>query len=162
MSQEDKTGQKGNIERDKHHLLQTRRSSCMDFSTQYLMILGFEGCTPIYNNHATTAFSMVLTPSRLGLPITRLIFVSYAAAREEKEEKERLKSVKCSRIQLWSRPPIHPTLPHPPTIATSRVFASSTFKLKLRCHKASNPSSVQEVHLTFCQRAGHNLSTVRG
>ena len=44
------------------------------------MILGFEGCTPIYNNHATTAFSMVLTPSRLGLPITRLIFVSYAAA----------------------------------------------------------------------------------
>lgn len=83
MSQEDKTGQKGNIERDKHHLLQTRRSSCMDFSTQYLMILGFEGCTPIYNNHATTAFSMVLTPSRLGLPITRLIFVSYAAAGEE-------------------------------------------------------------------------------
>ena len=79
MSQEDKTGQKGNIERDKHHLLQTRRSSCMDFSTQYLMILGFEGCTPIYNNHATTAFSMVLTPSRLVHRITRLIFVSYAA-----------------------------------------------------------------------------------
>lgn len=137
MNQRDKTGQNKRSERDQPFV--TRCTSCMDFGAQYLMIPGFEGCTPIYNNHATTAFSMVLTPSRLVQRITRLIFVSY--------EEEWLKSVKCSRIQLWSRPPIHPPLLHPPTIATSLRFASSTFKLKLRCRKASNPSSVSDIWL---------------
>ena len=98
MNQRDKTGQNKRSERDQPFV--TRCTSCMDFGAQYLMIPGFEGCTPIYNNHATTAFSMVLTPSRLVQRITRLIFVSY--------EEEWLKSVKCSRIQLWSRPS-HPS-----------------------------------------------------
>ena len=78
MNQRDKTGQNKRSERDQPFV--TRCTSCMDFGAQYLMIPGFEGCTPIYNNHATTAFSMVLTPSRLVQRITRLIFVSYAAA----------------------------------------------------------------------------------
>lgn len=66
------------------------------------MIPGFGGCTPIYNNHATTAFSMVLTPSRLVHPIICLIFVSYPAV--VKKQKMFLNPIMIPRKHPSSHP----------------------------------------------------------